>query len=157
MINQHQKWMREAISESAYSVTNERAGGPFGSVVVKDGRIIARAHNQVLQNHDASAHGEVMAIRLAGEALRTFDLSGCDLYTSCEPCPMCLMACRWANVRAVYYAATRQDVADIGFRDEALYRLMRSDISTGEAIPACRDDAVAVMKAWAEKHTNGLY
>ncbi len=94
-------------------------GGPFGSVVVKDGVVIGRAHNTVLLTHDPTSHGEINAIRAASRALEDHDLSGCELYTTGEPCPMCLAACMWANISKVYYGCTIADNALIGFRDEA--------------------------------------
>lgn len=93
-------------------------GGPFGTCIVKDGKVIACDHNHVLANNDPTAHGECYTIRQAGQALGTFDLSGCDLYTTGEPCTMCLCACLWANIRHVYYGCTIADNALIGFRDE---------------------------------------
>lgn len=97
-------------------------GGPFGAVVVDaGGEVLAVGHNRVLAAHDATAHAEVVALRLAGERLGSHDLSGCTLYTSCEPCPMCLAAAVWANISRVVYACTRDDAAEIGFRDAAIY------------------------------------
>lgn len=147
--------MREAIALSATALQNavageEPPGGPFGAVIYKDGRRIAGGCNHVLAENDPSAHGEVYAIRAACTALGTWDLSGCVLYTSCEPCPMCLMTAKWANVAKIYFAATREDAAAIGFRDDELYGLLKDGVY-GTAIPECRDEAVAVMKAWQEK------
>lgn len=108
-----------ALAErNASSVT----GGPFGAVVVKDGKVIAEASNTVTVDNDPTAHAEVNAIRKACAALGTFDLSGCELYTSCEPCPMCLAACYWAHIDKVYYAADREDAAAAGFDDSDIYR-----------------------------------
>lgn len=92
-------------------------GGPFGSVVVRDGRVVGRGHNRVLGNHDPTAHGEVEAIRDACRSLGTHDLTGCDIYTTGEPCHMCLCACMWANISRIYYGCTIEDNAIIGFRD----------------------------------------
>lgn len=114
MIN---KYMSEAINEAKDGI-NKGHGGPFGTVIVKDGRIIGRGHNMVLVNHDSTAHGEITAIRNTEAALGTHDLSGCELYTTGEPCPMCLAACLWANIDKVYYGCTIADNAIIGFRDE---------------------------------------
>ena len=109
-------WMRHAIEEAR---TGIRAGhgGPFGTVVVKDGKIVGRGHNAVLKDHDATCHGEIAAIRDAGMTLGTHDLSGCELYTTGEPCHMCLCACMWANISKIYYGCTIEDNASIGFRD----------------------------------------
>lgn len=108
----------EFAERNASSVT----GGPFGAVVVKDGKVIAEASNTVTVDNDPTAHAEVNAIRKACTALGTFDLSGCELYTSCEPCPMCLAACYWAHIDKVYYAADREDAAAAGFDDSDIYR-----------------------------------
>ena len=121
--------MRIAIEE-AFDGIHAGHGGPFGSVIVRDGEIIGRGHNRVLVNHDPTCHGEVAAIRDAGEWLGTHDLSGCELYTTGEPCPMCLCACMWANIDKVYYGCSIEENADIGFRDERFDRMLggrRSD------------------------------
>ena len=115
MKDNHIEYMLEAIAEA-------RFGGPFGAVVVdKDGVIIGRGHNQVKEQNDPTCHGEVMAIRAACKAKGTFDLSGCTIYTTGEPCPMCLGAILWANIEEIYYGCNVDDTAKIGFRDEAFY------------------------------------
>lgn len=110
------EYMKEAIEEARIGIT-EKHGGPFGAVIVKDGIIIARNHNHVLKNNDPSCHGEIAAIRDAGRYLKTYDLSECELYVTGEPCPMCLCACMWANIKKVYYGCTLKDNEMIGFRD----------------------------------------
>jgi tRNA(Arg) A34 adenosine deaminase TadA len=112
--------MRRAIALSLEMMRTGR-GGPFGAVVVQAGNIIAEGFNQVTSNFDPTAHAEVVAIRLACQALQTFDLTGCEIYTSCEPCPMCLSAIYWARLDRIYFANNRQDAAAIGFRDDFLY------------------------------------
>lgn len=104
-------------------VTNN--GGPFGAVIVKDGTIVGVGNNHVLENNDPTAHGEVMAIRDACKNLNTYDLSGCELYTSCYPCPMCLSAIMWSNIKTVYYGNTKEDAANIGFRDDFIYDYLK--------------------------------
>lgn len=111
------KYMQMAIDEALEGIRNGH-GGPFGTVIVKDGKVIAGGHNKVLLNNDATCHGEVDAIRKAGQALGTFDLSGCELYTTGEPCHMCLCACMWANISKIYYGCTIEDNGRIGFRDD---------------------------------------
>ena len=96
-------------------------GGPFGAVIVKDNKIIGRGSNHVLKNNDPTAHAEIMAIRDACQNIKSYDLSGCELYTSCYPCPMCLSAIIWANIKKVYYGNTKEDAKNIGFRDEHIY------------------------------------
>ena len=110
-------FMQAAIKE-AYEGIRQHHGGPFGSVIVKDGKIVGRGHNRVLADNDPTCHGEISAIRNTCAALGTHDLTGCELYTTGEPCPMCLFACLWANIDKVYYGCTIEDNAIIGFRDE---------------------------------------
>jgi tRNA(Arg) A34 adenosine deaminase TadA len=112
--------MRRAIALSRRGMEEGR-GGPFGSVVVKDGRIVGEGVNQVTSTNDPTAHAEVVAIRAAGAALGTFDLRGCEIYASCEPCPMCLAAIYWARIDRVFYGNGRADAARIGFDDAAIY------------------------------------
>ena len=113
--------MRRAIAVSENSVRN--GGGPFGAVIAsKDGEIIAEASNSVTIDHDPTAHAEVNAIRMATRALHTFDLKGCEIFTSCEPCPMCLGAIYWAHLDKIYYANDRKDAAAIGFDDDFIYQ-----------------------------------
>ena len=114
--------MQMAIDEAREGITNHH-GGPFGTVIVKDGKVIAGGHNRVLLNNDATCHGEVDAIRKAGQVLGTFDLSGCELYTTGEPCHMCLCACMWANISKIYYGCTIEDNGIIGFRDDKFDRI----------------------------------
>ena len=109
--------MQMAIDEAREGI-HAGHGGPFGTVIVKNGEVIARGHNKVLLNNDATCHGEVDAIRKAGAVLGTFDLSGCELYTTGEPCHMCLCACMWANIDKIYYGCTIDDNGRIGFRDD---------------------------------------
>lgn len=111
-------FMKIAIEEARDGISHGH-GGPFGTVIVKDGKIVGQGHNMVLANNDSTAHGEITAIRNTEQALGTYDLSGCVLYTTGEPCPMCLAACMWANIEHVYYGCTIADNAVIGFRDEA--------------------------------------
>ena len=110
-------YMQIAIDEALEGITL-RHGGPFGAVIVRDGEVVGQGHNQVLANNDPTCHGEVSAIRDACTKLGTYDLTGCELYTTGEPCPMCLFACLWANIDRVYYGCTIEDNALIGFRDE---------------------------------------
>ncbi len=152
--------MREAIAMSAMVLNDDvksPMGGPFGTVICKDGKKIAEGCNHVLAHNDPSAHGEVYTIREACRVLKTWDLSGCVLYTSCEPCPMCLMTAKWANIKTIYFAATRDDAAKIGFRDDELYGLLKDGVYA-TAIPECRAEAVDVMNRWYKKFSvSGQY
>lgn len=124
----NEELIKLAIEESRANLENNYTkGGPFGAVIVKNGEIIASAHNTVIESIDATAHAEVNAIRLASQKLKTHDLRGCILYTSAEPCPMCLSAIIWANIKEVYYANTKKDVADIGFRDDIIYEYLKGN------------------------------
>ena len=118
------KFMRMAISEARRGIKAGH-GGPFGSVIVKDGVVIAKSHNQVLKNNDPTCHGEIMAIHKACKKLGTHDLSGCEIYTTGEPCPMCMSAILWANIDKVYYGCNIADTEDIGFRDAKFYKMQQ--------------------------------
>lgn len=142
--------MRKAIELSIENVKN--GGGPFGAVIVKDGEIVATGVNRVTANHDPTAHAEVSAIRVACQKLGTFDLSGCEIYTSCEPCPMCLGAIYWAHLDKIYYGNNKTDAARIGFDDSFIYdelALERKDRNKAmeELLP---DEAIAAFQAWEE-------
>ena len=143
--------MREAIRLSENKM-RQGYGGPFGAVLVRNGEVVARGFNNVLISKDPTAHAEVDAIRKASEALDTFDLSDCELYTSCEPCPMCLGAIYWARFRKVYYGNTRQDAANIGFDDALIYEeigkpLAERKIPMQQLLPG---EARKVFEAWEQ-------
>ncbi len=104
-----------------------KAGGPFGACIVKDGKIIGKGSNQVIKNNDPTAHAEIIAIREACKNINSYDLSGCQLYTSCYPCPMCLSAIIWSNIKEVYYGNTKEDAANIGFRDDYIYEFIKNN------------------------------
>lgn len=120
MSKPHEAYMSEALC-LAHAGMDQQAGGPFGAVIVHDGKIIGSGYNRVLADCDPTAHAEVVAIREACKTLGQFHLTGCDLYTTCEPCPMCLAAAYWAHLRCIYYASTRQDAAQAGFDDAFIY------------------------------------
>jgi guanine deaminase len=145
------EFMRQAIDLATTNVTSGR-GGPFGAVVVKDGAVIATGANQVTATNDPTAHAEVTAIRNACQALGTFVLEGCDVYTSCEPCPMCLAAIYWARCRAIFYGCNAQDAARAGFDDAFLYAEMKKPLGE-RALPIanlCAEDAWASFAAWLD-------
>jgi guanine deaminase len=146
---QHEKFMRLAIQLSEQNVSRSM-GGPFGAVVVKEGKIIAKSANKVTTTNDPTAHAEVSAIRLACKKLKTFDLSGCVIYTSCEPCPMCLSAVYWARIERIYYANTKVDAANIGFDDQFIYEEIEKQMSERK-LPIqqlLRDEALQAFKLW---------
>lgn len=144
--------MRAAIRLS-HSKMQANCGGPFGAVVVRQGKIVGRGWNQVTSTNDPTAHAEVSAIRDACKKLKTFQLDDCELYTSCEPCPMCLAAIYWARFKKVYYGNTRKDAAKIAFDDDLIYREVAKPISK-RTIPMkqlLRPEALEVFKAWTDK------
>lgn len=120
-LDQHIRFMRMAINLSEQNV-KKALGGPFGAVIVKDGKVIAKSGNRVSLKNDPTAHAEISAIRIACKKLNTFDLSRCIIYTSCEPCPMCLSAIYWAHLDKIYYGNSKEDAAGIGFDDQFIYR-----------------------------------
>lgn len=151
------RFMRRAIELSEESVRN--GGGPFGAVIVKDNNIIAEGVNRVTLNHDPTAHAEVSAIREACRALDTFDLSGCEIYSSCEPCPMCLGAIYWAHIDRIYYGNNRRDAAAIGFDDEMLYReIALEPILRSKAMnELLGDEAIRAFEMWRDKEDKTVY
>jgi guanine deaminase len=152
------KFMREAIRISLRKMrANE--GGPFGAVIVRKGKIVGRGWNRVTPANDPTAHAEISAIRDACRRLKTFRLDDCEIYISCEPCPMCLAAIYWARLRAVYYGNSRKDAARIGFDDDLIYREMGLPISRRK-IPmkqSMRKEALAALKEWAAKPDKAPY
>jgi len=142
------KFMKKAIKLSIENI--KKGGGPFGAVIVKDGKIIATGVNRVTANNDPTAHAEVNAIRKASRKLRTFDLSGCEIYTSCEPCPMCLGAIYWAHIDKMYYGNTKSDAKNIGFDDSFIYdeivlKPENRQVKTFQLLP---DEAIKAFEAW---------
>lgn len=148
-IEEHAGFMRLAINLSVKNVS-ENIGGPFGAVVVKNGEIVAGSGNKVTSTNDPTAHAEVSAIRLACTKLNTFDLSGCVIYTSCEPCPMCLAAIYWAKIDTVYYANTKVDAEHIGFSDKFIYDELDKEMSQRSLpiLQLMRDEALEAFKLW---------
>jgi guanine deaminase len=146
------KFMREAIRLSIQTMRRGK-GGPFGAVIIKGGRIVGRGCNQVTSANDPTAHAEIVAIRDACRRLRTFDLQGCDLYTSCEPCPMCLSAIYWARIRGVFYGNTRKDAAKIAFDDDFIYREVGLPIRKRQLAmkQLLRKEALAAFLEWDQK------
>ena len=145
------KFMAKAIELSINSANT--IGGPFGSVIVKDNKIIAEGSNKVTFLNDPTAHGEVVAIREACKKLKTFDLTGCEIYTSCEPCPMCLSAIYWARLDKIYYANTREDAKNIDFDDSFIYLEIPKKISDRKIkmTQILRDDALKAFEIWDKK------
>ncbi|MBR0433739.1 MAG: nucleoside deaminase [Bacteroidaceae bacterium] len=143
--------MRRAIALAVENVAN--GGGPFGAVIARDGEIVAEGVNRVTANYDPTAHAEVSAIRTACSQLQTFDLTGCEIYTSCEPCPMCLGAIYWAHLDRIYYGANQHDAAAINFDDAFIYRELAVPVEEREKqmTALLPDEALAAFEAWRQK------
>ena len=145
------KYMKRANELAKYSMDNNK-GGCFGSVIVKDGVIVGEGYNTVTSDNDPTRHGEINAIKNTCKNMSTFDLSGCELYTSAYPCPMCLGAIMWANIKTVYYGATAQDTGTIGFRDDFMYEwLNNKNEDSLRLIEMDRKECVEVQKMWLDK------
>ena len=149
--------MRRAIQLSDESV--EKGGGPFGAVIARNGEIVAEGANSVTIKCDPTAHAEVTAIRNATKKLKTFDLSGCEIYTSCEPCPMCLGAIYWAHLDKIYYANNRKDAAKIGFDDDFIYQEieLKPEDRQKKSEKLLRKEALEVFKKWQSKEDKTEY
>ncbi|MES2850472.1 MAG: nucleoside deaminase [Bacteroidota bacterium] len=157
-MTREEKFMQEAIALSQKGMDNNE-GGPFGCIIVKDDEIVGRGNNKVSSSNDPTAHAEVTAIRDACKNLNTFQLNDCEVYTSCEPCPMCLGAIYWARPKVVYYANNRQDAADIGFDDSMIYDEMNASLEERKIpiLPLGRQDALKVFHQWQHKDDKTEY
>ena len=143
------EYMKEAKELAEENLTTN-AGGPFGACIVKDGEIIGRGSNKVISENDPTAHAEINAIREACKNIGSHDLSGCELYTSCYPCPMCLSAIIWANIKKVYYGNTKEDVANIGFRDDFIYEYIKNGNNNADVLSLESMDREETIKAFEE-------
>ncbi len=153
-------FMRRAI-ELAYEGMNGGHGGPFGAVVVKEGRVVGEGHNRVLSSNDPTAHAEVTAIRDASSALGCFDLSDCEIYVNGLPCPMCMAAIYWARIAKLYYACLPEDAEAIGFDDQEFYRELERPVGEralpAEQVASCYDEARACYEAWLDRDDRTPY
>jgi guanine deaminase len=150
-------FMSKAIAMSIENVAS--GGGPFAALVVKDGEIVGSGVNQVTATNDPTAHAEIVAIRAACSRLNAFQLDGCDIYTTCEPCPMCLGAIYWARPSRVFFANTREDAKDIGFDDEFIYQQIALPFPERSIplIPMMRNEALAAFRSWTDKPDKTTY
>ena len=157
-MTREEKFMQEAIALSKKGMDNNE-GGPFGCIIVKGDEIVGRGNNKVSSANDPTAHAEVTAIRDACKNLNTFQLTDCEVYTSCEPCPMCLGAIYWARPKVVYYANNRQDAADIGFDDSMIYDEMNASLEERKIpiLPLGRQEALNVFHQWKQKDDKTHY
>lgn len=158
MTEQQKVFMKEALALAENNVV-ETSGGPFGAVVVKDGKIIARGKNTVTATNDPTAHAEINAIRNACKELNTFELQGCEIYSSCEPCPMCLGAIYWSRFSKLYFAGSRTDAADAGFDDSLIYHEMSLGTESRKipTVQMMREGAKAVFEAWKQSENKIPY
>ncbi|WP_110954617.1 nucleoside deaminase [Anaerosinus massiliensis] len=155
----HEDFMKIAALESQHNLA-ENNGGPFGAVIVKNGTIVSKGHNEVLKNNDPTCHAEVQAIRQACQNLKTYDLTDCVLYTSCYPCPMCLSAAIWANIKTIYYGNTAKDAADIGFRDDFIYHFIEHKCSNENVLkllPLGRSFTIQTFEKFKQKIDKTIY
>ena len=158
-MNEYMKIAKELSDENLKT----NVGGPFGACIVKDGKIIGKGSNHVLSNNDLTAHSEIMAIREACKNINSYDLSGAELFTSCYPCPMCLSAIIWSNIKKVYYGNTKEDAANIGFRDDLIYNFIKNltDNSNDSSILKLenidREETIKSFKEFMEKSDKTIY
>ena len=158
-MNEYMKIAKELSDENLKT----NAGGPFGACVVKDGKIIGKGSNHVLANNDPTAHAEIMAIRDACRNINSYDLSGAELYTSCYPCPMCLSAIIWSNIKKVYYGNTKEDAANIGFRDDFIYNFIEelkdnsNNSSVLELESMNREETIKSFEEYMKKSDKEIY
>ncbi len=154
----HEVLMRMAIRLSEQNVINGQ-GGPFGAVIVRDGEVVAASANRVVPQNDPTAHAEISAIRLACQKLNTYNLQGCVIYTSCEPCPMCLGAIYWAHLDKIYYANTKADAAHIHFDDQFIYEELDRPIDERKLpmVQLLRDEALGAFKLWEDNEAKTHY
>ena len=145
-------FMEIAVREG-FKGMNGNEGGPFGAVIVKDSRVIAKGHNRVVKTKDPTSHAEIVAIRRAAKKLGRFDLSDCEIYSTCEPCPMCLAAIYWARISGIFYGCTKEDAAKIGFADESIDGAMKGKLSVRKVpmIPMERESCLKLFAAWEQK------
>ena len=159
MMNKYMSVAKELSEENLKT----NVGGPFGACVVKDGKIIGKGSNHVLNDNDPTAHAEIMAIRDACKNIRSYDLSDCEIYTSCFPCPMCLSAIIWSNIKKVYYGNTKEDAANIGFRDDYIYdyikKLLDNDCDMETLNLQCldREETIKTFQKFMEKNDKTMY
>lgn len=145
--------MMHLAVKQAYLAVRKNRGGPFGAVIARNGRVVATGHNQVVRTNDPTAHAEIVAIRRAAARLKRFDLADCEIYSTGEPCPMCLAAIAWANIPTVYYGCTRRDAEKLGFRDNAFYDLMTAKGSAGtlSRVRIGRRECLGPFREWERK------
>ncbi len=158
MTKESEKYFEIAIEEAKNGIDSDE-GGPFGAVIVKDGEVIASAHNEVIKTNDPTAHAEILAIRRASEKLSRFDLSDCTIYSTCEPCPMCFSAIHWAKIKNLHYGCDNRDASEIGFDDKFIYDVIRgvSDDIKLSSVQEHREECLPLFKLWEGKQDKVRY
>ena len=151
--------LMQAAIEEARSGFNRDHGGPFGAIIVRDGVLIAKAHNEVLKTNDPTAHAEILAIRKACALLKSYDLADCEIYSTSEPCPMCFSAIHWSRLKKLYFGTTRDDVALIGFDDSLIYDILsgKAQVVQMESINLDRNSCLGLLAEWDAKPDKKLY
>jgi len=152
------EFLKIALEEARAGIENDD-GGPFGAVIVREGVVISKAHNEVLRRNDPTAHAEILAIREASAVLGSFDLSTCEIYSTSQPCPMCFAAIFWARIRRLFYGTTREDVAGIGFDDRLIYNVIRGEAEAEEmeVVNVDRDRCIEVLEEWERRPGRRVY
>jgi guanine deaminase len=152
------EFMKLALEEARRGVDNGD-GGPFGAVVVLDGKVISKGHSEVIKRNDPTAHAEILAIRGASSVLGRYDLSDCEIYSTSEPCPMCFAAIFWARIKRLVYGTTKEDVAEIGFDDKLIYQVIRGEADTEqlEVVNLDREGCLEYLEEWKKKPDRWLY
>lgn len=159
MNNKERNFFMEVAVEEAFKGIRNNYGGPFGAVITKNGVIISKTHNRVISSKDPTAHAEILAIRETSKILNTFDLSDCEIYSTCEPCPMCLAGILWARIKTLYYGCTRDDAAEIGFDDRVIYEIIdiKKEKEHLKKIILNRERCLQPFKEWSEKTDTIIY
>lgn len=148
----HERMIKDILEEMSRSSLEFKVGGPFGAVIYKNGKIVGKGVNRVIGNNDPTAHAEIVAIRNACQNLKTFDLSGCEIYATGFPCPMCMSAIIWANIKKVYYSADYFDAEKIGFRDDFIYKFLKNDCKNEEILQLEEISKEEIVKLYSEYH-----
>lgn len=152
------KFMDIAAKEALKGLRKNH-GGPFGAVIIQNNKVISKAHNEVIKNNDPTAHAEILAIRKASKKLKRFDLSDCEIYSTCEPCPMCFAAIHWAKIRSLYYGCSKEDAANIGFDDKFIYEVIKETASKKQVtkVQTYREECLKLFKEWENKKNKIQY
>jgi guanine deaminase len=150
------KFMEIALNEALKGM-NKNEGGPFGAVIIKKGKIIAKAHNTVLKSNDSTAHAEINAIRIASKKINSFDLSECEIYSVCEPCPMCFSAIMWSKIKKIYFGCSKQEAERIGFNDKKIYDEIKGKRKTIKLKKINEKECFTVFKEWEKKKNKKMY